>query len=83
MWDAWVGFNASHSLGAMLVAAFYIPLALFNMDVIRETTWFSFLPVIIGLSYLALAKRYWFKIPFIGILISTACFIGAAVIQNV
>ena len=82
MWDAWVGFNASHSLGAMLVAAFYVPLALFNMDVIRETAWFSFLPVIIGLSYLTLAKRYWFKIPFFGILISTACFIGAAVILN-
>ncbi len=83
MWDAWVGFNASHSLGAMLVAAFYVPLAIFNIDVIRETAWFSFLPVIIGLSYLALAKRYWFKIPFIGILISIVCFIGAAVIQNV
>ena len=27
VWDAWVGFNASHSIGAMLVAAFYIPLA--------------------------------------------------------
>ncbi len=82
MWDAWVGFNASHSLGAMLVAAFYVPLALFNMDVIRETAWFSFLPVIIGLSYLALAKRYWFKIPFIGILISTVSFLGAVVLIN-
>ena len=82
MWDAWVGFNASHSLGAMLVPAFYVPLALTNMEVIRETVWFSILPVVIGLSYLALAKRYWFKIPLIGILISTACFIGAAVLIN-
>ncbi len=24
MWNAWVGFNASHSLGAMLVTAFYV-----------------------------------------------------------
>ena len=82
MWDAWIGFNASHSLGAILVAVFYVPLALSHMEVIRETAWFSFLPVIIGLSYLALAKRYWFMIPFIGILISTACFLGAAVLIN-
>ena len=82
MWDAWVGFNASHSLGAILVTAFYVPLALTNMQVIRETAWFSILPVIIGLSYLALAKRYWFKIPFIGILMSTSCFVGAAVLIN-
>lgn len=82
MWDAWVGFNASHSFGAMLVTAFYVPLTLTNMEVIRENSWFSILPVVIGLSYLALAKKYWFKIPFIGILISTVCFIGAAVLIN-
>jgi hypothetical protein len=83
MWDAWVGFNASHSLGAMLLTAFYVPLAINNMEVIRETPWFSILPVVIGLSYLALAKKYWFKIPFIGILISTVCFIGAALLINI
>ena len=82
IWDAWIGFNASHSLGAMLVAAFYVPLALINMEIIRESVWFSILPVAIGLSYLALAKRYWFKIPFIGILISTICFVGAAISIN-
>lgn len=82
MWDAWIGFNASHSLGAMLVTAFYVPLALSNMEFIRESLWFSILPVAIGLSYLALAQRYWFKIPFIGIFISTACFVGAAILIN-
>lgn len=82
MWKAWVGFNASHSLGAMLVTAFYVPLALNNMSVIRENLWFSILPVFIGLSYLALAKKYWFKIPFTGVLISTVCFIGAATLIN-
>jgi hypothetical protein len=35
MWKAWIGFNASHSLGAMLVA-FYAPLAVTSMQVIRE-----------------------------------------------
>lgn len=82
MWKAWVGFNASHSLGAMLVTAFYVPLAFINMEVIREITWFSILPVVIGLSYLVLVKKYWFKIPFIGILVATACFIGAAILIN-
>jgi len=82
MWNAWVGFNASHSLGAILVTAFYVPLALNNMSVIRENLWFSILPVFIGLAYLTLAKKYWFKIPFIGVLISTVCFIGAAILIN-
>jgi len=79
VWKAWIGFNASHSLGAMLIAAFYIPLALWDFAVIENSLWFTWLPVITGLSYLFLAKKYWFKIPFTGILISSACFIAAAV----
>jgi hypothetical protein len=83
VWSAWIGFNASHSLGAMLVAGFYIPLTMFYFSVIQQSLWFSVLPVMIGLSYLILAKQYWFKIPFIGILISTICFTGAAISINI
>ncbi|MFA6979682.1 MAG: hypothetical protein WC209_10195 [Ignavibacteriaceae bacterium] len=80
VWNAWIGFNASHSLGAMLVAGFYIPLAIWDFDVIQSSIWFSLLPVLIGLSYLTLAKKYWFKIPFFAILIATICFIMAAIL---
>jgi hypothetical protein len=82
VWKAWVGFNASHSLGAMLVAAVYIPLTTTYFNIIQQSVWFSLLPVIVGLSYLVLAKKYWFRIPFIGVLISTVCFVGAAVSIN-
>ena len=83
IWNAWVGFNASHSLGAMLVAAVYIPLGTSYFYIIQQSVWFSFLPVLIGLSYLILAKIYWFKIQFFGVLISTICFAGAALLVNI
>jgi hypothetical protein len=82
VWNAWIGFNASHSLGAMLVAAVYIPLTTTYFNIIQQSVWFSLLPVIVGLSYLVLAKKYWFRIPFVGVLISTVCFVGAAVSIN-
>lgn len=82
MWQAWVGFNASHSIGAMLIAAFYVPLAIFHMDVISGSWWFSSLGVIVGFSYLFLAKKYWFRTPFLGILISTICFVVACILVN-
>jgi len=82
VWEAWVGFNASHSLGAMLVAAVYIPLTTSYFNVIQQSVWFSILPTLVGLSYLVLAKKYWFRIPFFGVLISTLCFVGAAVLIN-
>lgn len=82
VWHAWIGFNASHSLGAMLVAGIYIPLAAFYFTVIQDSLWFSILPIIIGLSYLVLAKKYWFNIPFWGVFIASGCFIWAAVLIN-
>ena len=56
-----IGFNASHSIGAMLIAAFYVPLAIFHMDVISGSWWFSSLGIIVGFAYLFLAKKYWFS----------------------
>jgi len=82
VWRAWVGFNASHSLGVMLFAAIYIPLAFSHIELIVNNNWFSVLPSLVGFSYLLLAKKYWFKIPFFGILISTVCFVSAFMLIN-
>jgi len=83
MWQAWVGFNASHSLGALLFAAIYIPLCIDHFDIVSGTIWFSVLPLVVGVSYLLLAKRYWFKVPLAGILISSVCFGLAALLINI
>lgn len=81
MWRAWIGFNASHSFGAMIFAGLYIPLSFSHIELIQESLWLSVLPVIVGVAYLALAKLYWFKVPFIGILIASLCFIVALFLQ--
>ena len=82
VWRAWIGFNASHSLGAILFSAIYIPLAFSHIQFIVNNSWFAVLPSIVGISYLLLAKNYWFKIPLFGILISTICFVSAFVLIN-
>jgi hypothetical protein len=80
VWRAWIGFNASHSLGVMFFAGIYIPLAFSHFTIIQQSHWFTILPVVMGSSYLLLARKYWFKIPFTGILIATICFIAAAIL---
>ena len=80
MWATWIGFNGSHSLGAIFIAIFYILLATTHMEVIRETKSFILLAVLIGASYLYLAIKYWFRTPLIGILIATICFVISAVL---
>lgn len=75
MWKAWIGFNASHSAGGIFIGLsnFYIAanyFSIFNTDHV----FFLFNILTIGF-YLWLAKRYWFGIPFFGILVTFICFI--------
>lgn len=77
VWQAWIGFNASHSLGAMLFGAVYFVLAYGHMPVLRASPTLAWLAVVGGFAYLALARRYWFRAPMIGIGLATACFLLA------
>lgn len=79
MWDAWIGFNGSHSLGGMLFSAVYLLLGWNHMDLLRSSPSFLILAIVFSLAYLALGLRYWFRTPTSGIAIATVCFIAAAV----
>lgn len=79
MWKCWVGFNASHSLCAILFGLVYGYLAISHPDFLFAS-WFL-LATGFGLlaSLAALAKRYWFSLPFRGISVAFACY-GTALI---
>ncbi|MGH8438391.1 MAG: LIC_13387 family protein [Pseudomonas sp.] len=81
VWRAWLGFNASHSLGAMLFGLIYGYLALAAPQALLQD---GFL-LALGLLYLAsmtlLARRYWFNIPLIGISLALALFLAAIILQ--
>lgn len=83
MWKAWVGFNASHSLGPIMFSLFYVPLAVTDFGFISESLWLSALPILVGVSYLALARAYWFRIPLMGIGVATICFVASFVLGYV
>ena len=72
LWNAWIGFNASHALGAILFGA------VGHMSLLRDSPALTWLPVVGGAAYLGIACRYWFGRPFISIAIVTACFLAAA-----
>jgi hypothetical protein len=77
MWKAWVGFNASHSLGALFFGLMNIFLAVSYLPIYSES-WFIHVINVATLGfYFFLGKAYWFSIPFRGIAISTFCFILA------
>jgi hypothetical protein len=80
MWKAWVGFNASHSLGALFFGVVNIFLALSYFSVYSESWLIHVINLLTLGFYFFLGKVYWFRIPFGGIAISTFCFILAWVL---
>jgi hypothetical protein len=81
MWKAWIGFNASHSAGAIFFGLVNIILVLGYFSFIQYSLPLHLLNITNTVFYLWLGKKYWFKIPFTGILVSTICFITAAIIS--
>jgi hypothetical protein len=79
MWRAWIGFNFSHSLGLLLVAA----LALWAGFRIKMLPVGIIMPALtlIGCAYEVLALLYWFRAPAIGVAIGTTCFAAAWVLS--
>ena len=77
MWRAWVGFNASHSLGAMLFGLVYGYFGVAQPAMFFASGFLACLGLAFLLAYLGLARAYWFRIPFVGVALSLACYVGA------
>jgi hypothetical protein len=71
MWRAWIGFNASHSLGVILFGAVYGYLAVTHSDLLFHSIFLLSLGAILLVGYVWLAKRYFFRIPFRGVVLAT------------
>jgi hypothetical protein len=80
MWRVWIGFNASHSLGAILFGLVYGYLALAHPGLLFQSWYLLAVGFCVLATYVLLAKLYWFSIPFAGVLIAFACYLAGVVI---
>jgi hypothetical protein len=80
MWRAWIGFNASHSVGALLFGLVYGYLAVQHGPMLFESTFLKVLGVAVLASYVMLAKAYWFHIPLRGAALALALYMAALVV---
>ena len=76
VWRATKGFNASHSLGIIAFALVYGYLALWRAEVLGGSLFLLALGMAVLLAYLALARRYFFSVPFRGV--ALACVLYAS-----
>lgn len=79
MWKAWVGFNASHSFGALLYGCVYAYLALAHGAMLFASPYLLSVGLVLLCGYIFLGKRYWFSVPYRGILLATALYVAALI----
>jgi hypothetical protein len=79
VWTGWVGFNLSHSLGAVGFGAFVVITGrtpeVFAMNASLAVP----LALAVSLAYLVLGVRYFFRTPIVGICMASALFAAALV----
>jgi hypothetical protein len=66
IWQMWIGFNLSHSMGAMLFGLVYGYLALAHGDLLFESLFLQGVGFAMLAGFVALAKLYWFITPLLG-----------------
>ena len=77
LWSAWVGFNLSHSLGAVLFGLFVVVIGRSAESFAAQARFCVPLATLIAASYIAIGLKYWFRDPNTGIALSLACFVGS------
>jgi hypothetical protein len=77
LWLSWVGFNLSHSLGAVLFGV--VVLLIGRSPATFAANWPTFVPLamVVSGAYLAIGLRYWFRTPIVGIIVSSVCFVSS------
>ena len=81
VWKAWMGFNASHSSGAIYIGIINIFLAIRFFETVGRDYFFIVFNILIVCFYFWLARKYWFRKPFTGIALTLICYVTSAVIS--
>ena len=82
MWQCWIGFNASHSMGLILFGLIFGFLALAHGEVLFRSPFL----LVVGLAMLGglvvLCKVYFFSGPLTGISIALACYVASVALSR-
>ena len=74
IWRCWIGFNASHSAGAILFGAIYGYLSLVHSNFLLQSNFLLGLGLLVLINYAFLGWRYWFSVPHRSIILATSLY---------
>lgn len=74
LWDAWMGFNLTHSLGIILFASAYLYVGIFEPLAFAHSMLLQGCAIGVSGIYLILSLRFFFSKPAIGSAVAMTCF---------
>lgn len=80
IWRAWVGFNATHSLGLMMFGLVYAHLALAAPALLFGSPFLQGVGLVLLASYVVLSRRYFFSVPFRGVVVATLLYVAGLIV---
>lgn len=81
MWKAWISFNATHSLGAMLFGLVYGGFALTDPGYLFAARWLLAIGAAMLAGFVLLGARYWFSVPFRGSALAFALYLSSIALR--
>lgn len=81
MWRTWIGFNASHSFGAIFFGLVYAYLPLAHPRMFFESPFLLAVGLALLAGYVALGRLYWFSVPFRGVVTATVLYVLGLVVH--
>ena len=82
-WQCWIGFNTTHSMGAMLFGVVYGTLAIEAPAVLFGSVGLQAAGAAMLIGFAAVAKKYFFITPFTGSTLATLCYLSALGLRHV
>ena len=76
MWQAWISFNLTHSLAAILMGTACL-VVMAHLGLFVFSPWGLFALAAVSGVFALIGLRYWFGVPRAGTLIATACLTAA------
>jgi hypothetical protein len=81
MWKTWIGFNATHSYSALLYALVYGYLAAIHPEFLFDSAFLLCVGALLLAGYVFVGRRYFFSIPYRGILLATGLYAAGLIVH--
>ncbi len=82
MWRAWIGFNASHSMGLILFGLVFGFLALAHSELLFQSPFLLVVGLALLGGFVVLCKLYFFRVPLAGVGISLVCYVASIALSR-